>query len=199
MAGTVAARVAFAAKGGRGAGSVCSSKPSRYSQAARVASSQAHLERPAATRRAPPQASGAARGRKQASARAAEQRTRATSRSTAKVPTTTSTRKLLPSLRRAAVTEGWRWVPSQTLAWLAPVPRRRLSITVGPRAGAPPEGPLLALARAASAQARARASTRSLLVRRPASASRRSGAARARKVLSSEVEHLYWTLAAHSP
>ena len=183
----------MAAKGGGEARSVSSSRSAKYSQAAWEASSQAHLARPVTMRRAPPQASGAARGRKQASARAAEQGTRATSRSSAKDPATTSARRLLPPLRRAAMVDRRRWVPSQMLAWLAPAPRRRLSSTVPPEAEAPPDDPLPAFARAASAQARARASTRSLLVRRPASASRRCGAARASQVLSPEAVHLYWT------
>ena len=182
-------------KGGSEVGSVSSSRPARYSQAAWVASSQAHLARPVITRRALPQASGAARGRRQASTRAAEQSTRATSRSSARDPA--STRKLLPSLRRTAMADGRRWIPSHMLAWLAPAPRRRLSSTETPGAEVPPEDPLPAFARAASA--RARASTRFLLARRLASASRRCGAARASQVLSSEAGHLYWTLPAHSP
>ena len=125
----------------------------------------------------------------QASARTTEQKTRATSRSTAREPATTSAKKLLPSRRRAAVTGVWRRVPSQMLGRPASAlrgePSRRLSSTERPRAALAPEGPLLALIRAWSAQARARASTRALLERRPSAASRCCGAARVTKALDS--------------
>ena len=169
MAGTVPGKVVFAVGNAGKAGVVFSSWVARYSQAAWDTSSQAHLASPAATRRAPPQASGTAKGRRQASARAAEHRARATSRSSARVPATTSARKLRPSLRPTAVLDERHWVPSQMLAGPASAPRKSLSST---EAEAPPEVPLLAFVRAALAQARASASTRSLLVRRPASASR---------------------------
>ena len=111
-----------------GVGSSC---VARHSQAAWVASSQAHRASAAATSRAPPQASGAVRGRRQASARAAEHRARATSRRSARAPATTSARKLLPSLRRAAMQDGWRWVPSQLLARPAAPPPRSAWSTRG--------------------------------------------------------------------
>jgi len=190
MAGTVPGWVAFAAVNAVTAAGVGSSCVARYSQAAWVTNSQAHRASAAATSRAPPQASGTARGRRQASARAAEQRARATSRRSARAPTTTSARKLLPPLRRAAMHDGWRRVPSQLLAWLAPPPWRRAWSTPGRAWGpAPPEAPLLALACAAWAQARASASTSSLLVRRPASTSREVGSALVTQVVSSEAKH----------
>ena len=77
-------KVVFAARGAGKAGMVCSSRVARYSQAAWDASSQAHLASPAATRRAPPQASGTVKGRRRASARAAELRARAASRRSAR-------------------------------------------------------------------------------------------------------------------
>ena len=58
------------------------------------------------------------------------------------------------------------------LVWPASAPRRRLSSIGTPEVEAPPEDPLPVFVRAALAQARASASTRFLLARRPASVSR---------------------------